>query len=64
MADFKQPTQSSFQFIQFLEKCDTILHPPFQRFERFVELRIYQEFERRNCNHFQGQVMTFRSIVD
>ena len=30
MADLQQITQSSLQFIQFIEKCDKILHPPFK----------------------------------
>ena len=29
MADLQQITQSSFQVIQFAEKCDAILRPPF-----------------------------------
>ena len=34
-ADLQQITQSSLQVIPFIDKCDTILYPPFYRFERF-----------------------------
>ena len=33
--DLQQISQSYFQVIQFIEKCDAILHPPFSRLERF-----------------------------
>ena len=35
MVDFQQITQSFFQAHEFKEKCDTILHPPVSKFERF-----------------------------
>ena len=34
-AVLQQITQSSFDVIQFMEKLNTILHPPFYIFERF-----------------------------
>ena len=33
--DLQQITQSSFKAHEFKEKCYTVLHPPYQRFERF-----------------------------
>ena len=36
MADLQQITQNSLQVLQFIEKYDTSLRPPFQRFEPYA----------------------------
>ena len=58
----QQTAQSSLQIIQFIEKCDGILHPPFEIFEPYAE--IVMEIGALKCViSFQGYLKCSASAI-